>query len=126
MTYNDKLQLKAIQTLIFGVFAYGLRFLTIFYMESFSLSGVVFTSIGSFINLFAIIIAIIGAVYFIRGINEKFTLGKIFSSIVVFGYLTLVLISLVQFLSENKIMWSEWFLPIQFRLKWRNLNCYIP
>lgn len=101
ITYNDKLQLKAIQTLIFGVLVYGLRFLTIFYMESFSLSGTIFTSIGSFLNLFAIIIAIIGAVYFFRGIKEKFTLGKIFSSIIIFGYLTLVLIAFVLFLSEE-------------------------
>lgn len=95
MTFNDKLQLKAFQTLIFGALGYLLRFLTFFYMESFSPSGLIFTSIGSFINLFAIIIAIIGVVYFFKGIKEKFTVGKILSSLIVFGYLSLVIISII-------------------------------
>lgn len=95
MTFNDKLQLKAVQTLIFGAIGYFLRAFTFFYMESFSPSGLIYMTIGSFVNLFAIIMAIAGVVYFFKGINEKFTLGKIVSSLVVFGYIGLLIISIL-------------------------------
>ena len=95
MNYNDKLQLKAVQIFVFGVLGYVIRYIAFFSFDEFSPLEIVISFIGSIFNLFAILMSVAGVFYFFKGINERFTVSKIISSLVVFGYIGLLVFSIL-------------------------------